>query len=480
MGKRWNDERAVGVILHISSLPGTAGIGNFGRAAYCFVDFLEAAGMRYWQVCPLGPTGYGDSPYQPIASFALNPYFIDYEALGILPPPESKSIDFGTWYSWLRKQIPFFGTTFYQKLESQESFQLFLKNNRFWLEDYAQFSALKFHFNGQAWHAWDQTFWDPKPSLPESLTPIVRGYLVLQYIAHEQWSALRQYAHEHQVQIIGDLPMFPGYDSADVWGHPEVFQLDRLRRPRYVAGVPPDYFSPTGQLWGNPVYDWSFLKKDHYRWWQQRLQRNFALFDVVRLDHFRGFDRFWKVPARAVDATRGTWTKAHGLEVLKPFMDRPMIAEDLGEMDASAEQLKKDLNLPGMSVLQFAFSQDPKNRYLPHHLERSQVLYLGTHDNDTLLGWYQHCGEATRDQVRQYFGIDDTQITWKLITEAYRSPCFLAILSVQDLLRLGSEARFNTPGTVENNWQWRMTDAQLKELINFAPELNTYRQRYDR
>ncbi|MDE6576275.1 MAG: 4-alpha-glucanotransferase [Opitutales bacterium] len=482
MGWQWNEERAAGVILHISSLPGSAGIGNFGETAYRFIDFLSSAGMHYWQVCPLGPTGYGDSPYQPIASFALNPYFIDYEAIGTAPPVSSNAavVNFCGWYQWLQEQIPFFGTTLYERIRKKETFQSFLKHHHYWLENYAKFAALKYHFNGQEWHQWDPIFWNKSCALPESLTSVFNGYLALQYTAHEQWFRLKKYANDHQVQIIGDLPMFPGYDSADVWANPQNFQLNRQRCPQYVAGVPPDYFSSTGQLWGNPVYDWAFLKSDHYRWWHQRLERNFELFDIVRLDHFRGLDRFWKIPANASDAIRGNWAKAHGTEVLRPFLNQPMIAEDLGDIDASAAQLKAKFRLPGMSVLQFAFSGDPKNHYLPHNLERHNVLYLGTHDNDTLLGWYQHCDEATRDQVRQYFGIDDTQLTWKWVTEAYRAPCFLAMLSVQDLLKLSSEARLNTPGTIGRNWQWRMTPEQFDQLIALTPELRTYQQRYDR
>jgi 4-alpha-glucanotransferase len=482
----WTKERAVGIVMHISCLPGGQGIGCFDESAYQFIDFLWEAGIKFWQVCPLTPTSYGDSPYQGLSSFALNPYFIDLKALGINNSLKNLANDvqrvpFGEIYYFFQKLLPEIRNVF-PKTERQ-------KLNHFrehtpWLKSYALFSALKKYFNEQSWIEWPQAYryYETIDSthLPQSVLDDMESYEILQYFADNQWRKLKQYATEKGIKIIGDIPMYPGYDSADVWSEPKNFQLDKNLKPLRIAGVPPDYFSENGQLWGNPIYDWDFLESNHYDWWCRRIQRNRGLFDVLRLDHFRGFDNFWSVPSDALTAKNGKWEKGPGVKLFRSLENIPFIAEDLGELDDSVPQLMQQLHFPGMKVLQFAFSRDPKNIYLPHYHHPFSVLYLGTHDNDTLLGWYYSLDESIRDQIRCYFGIDDCETSWKFLTEVYRSPCFLSMICVQDLLGLGSEARFNTPGTQCGNWQWRMTTAQFSELQNMAPQLKVYGLRYDR
>jgi 4-alpha-glucanotransferase len=327
---------------------------------------------------------------------------------------------------------------------------------------------LKKYYEGKPWTEWPKKYQEYEKinvtKLPSSIFDDVESYEILQYFANEQWQKLKQYAHEKDVRLIGDIPMYPRLDSADFWIEPKNFQLDKILKPLRISSVPPDYFKENGQLWGNPLYDWSFLEKNNYDWWQRRIERNGELFDVLRLDHFRGFDRFWSVPSNALTAKNGQWEQGPGEKLFHHFKDISFIAEDLGELDKSVPLLMQKLHFPGMKVLQFAFSNDGKNIYLPHHHHPFSVLYLGTHDNDTLLGWYHQLDEPLKDQIRRYFGIDDREITWKFLTEIYRSPCFLGMICVQDLLKLGSEGRFNTPGTECNNWQWRMTPTQFCEL----------------
>jgi 4-alpha-glucanotransferase len=343
---------------------------------------------------------------------------------------------------------------------------------------------LKKHFEGKSWIDWPQPYrqyikinWK---ALPQTVLEDIESFEILQYYADQQWQKLKRYAHKNDIQIMGDVPMYPGLDSADVWSNPANFQLDQNLKPLRVAGVPPDYFSKDGQLWGNPVYNWSFLEQNDYDWWRQRIGRNRELFDVLRLDHFRGFDRFWSVPSDASTAKKGRWEKGPGVKLFQHLGDVPFIAEDLGELDEGVLKLMQKLHFPGMKVLQFAFSGDPKNIYLPHHHHPCSVLYLGTHDNDTLKGWYNTLEEPIKDQIRRYFGIGDGEISWKFLTEIYRSPCFLSIICVQDLLQLNSEGRFNTPGTQCGNWQWRMTRGQFSELQSLAPQLRTYGLQYNR
>lgn len=483
----WRKKRAMGVMMHISCLPSEQGIGCFNQDAFTFIDFLANSGMRYWQICPLSPTTYGDSPYQGLSSFALNPYFIDFESLGIetlQKNTDETRVPFGELYDWFQKNLTTIHKGLTSRFGNEASFIQFLETQHDWLDAYALFAALKDSFNGAPWYQWPANYrrYEAIKKIPKSIAERKQTYQLLQFAAYQQWRKLKAYANKKKIQIIGDLPMFPGYDSADVWNSPRVFQLGNDLKPRYVAGVPPDYFSPEGQLWGNPVYDWSYLKSTKFDWWNRRIKQNLALYDVLRLDHFRGFDRYWCIPEGAPNAIDGEWEPAFGRSLLKKFVSEKFIAENLGVLDQETEQLRKDLGIPGMSVLQFAFSSDPSNSYLPHNLTQNNILYLGTHDNDTLLGWYQKLGDAEKNQIREYFGISDEQMRWKFLTEAYRSPCFLAILCVQDLLNLGSEARFNTPGTSDSkNWTWRLTREQLALLREReAPLLKAYKERYGR
>jgi 4-alpha-glucanotransferase len=489
MERSWTDQRAMGMGLHISCLPGGQGIGCFDENAYAFIDFLAAAGIKFWQVCPLAPTSYGDSPYQGTSAFALNPYFIDLKALGIDTNPGNSTGDethqhrvfFGEIYNFFQNLLPEIHKNFPQT--EQKKLQHFRENTP-WLRPYSLFSALKKHFGGKSWMEWPSAYRQYEKiaaaKLPEPVLIDAKGHEILQYFAQNQWGKLKQYAHENGVKIIGDIPIYPGLDSADVCSEPQNFKLDRLLNPLRIAGVPPDYFTENGQLWGNPVYDWDFLGKNHYDWWQRRIRRNRELFDVLRLDHFRGFDRFWTVSPDAPTAKEGKWEKGPGEALFRCFEGIPFIAEDLGELDESARNLMQKLDFPGMKVLQFAFSNDPKNLYLPHQHHPHSVLYLGTHDNDTLIGWYGGLSDSARDQIRRYFGIGDHEISWKFLTEIYRSPCFLGIICPQDLLELGSEGRFNAPGTSCGNWQWRMTPKQFLELQKMAPQLKSYAALYGR
>jgi 4-alpha-glucanotransferase len=480
----------MGVMMHISCLPSRQGIGCFNEMAFRFIDFLANSGISYWQFCPLNPTSYGDPPYQGTSAFAINPYFLDLETVGIknIPPNLSAQPDrvsFGELYKYFNDLLENFGPSWGKKFEKDAQFPEFQQTQAHWLRPYALFVSFKHFFNGEAWHLWPEEYKiyekiDTK-KLPDIVVKYCKYYEIMQYILHVQWQKIKHYAHQHHVKIIGDIPIYPGFDSADVWSEPKNFQLDKQLNPKEVAGVPPDYFSPEGQLWGNPVYDWKFLQQNQYSWWQRRIQRNGKLFDVLRLDHFRGFDRFWAVPAGAKNAINGKWETGPGKKLFEFFKNNEFIAEDLGDIDDNARQLQQSLNLPGMKVLQFAFSEDPKNIDLPHYHNQNTVLYLGTHDNDTLQGWYAKLDSKTKDQIRRYFGINDHEIGWKFLTEIYRSPCFLSIICVQDLLELGSEARFNTPGTQGNNWQWRMTEKQFTYLeTSIVEQLNTYKMLYDR
>jgi 4-alpha-glucanotransferase len=473
-------------MMHISCLPGGQGIGCFDEHAYQFIDFLGAAGIQFWQVCPLTPTGYGDSPYQGLSSFALNPYFVNLRELDIDISFENLNhhpdrVSFGEIYSLFQGIQGKISQNFPRS--ERDNLQHFRRSTP-WLRPYALFVALKQYFQGKAWSQW------PKPyreyakirgtQLPPSVLSAVESQEILQYLAHQQWQKLKHYAQEKGVKIIGDIPIYPGFDSADVWSEPKNFQLDGDLNPTRIAGVPPDYFSENGQLWGNPLYDWSFLGKNNYDWWRRRIARNGELFDVLRLDHFRGFERYWSVPQGAGTARNGRWEKGPGEKLFYFLGDKPFIAEDLGELDENVPILMEKLHFPGMKVLQFAFSNDAGNIYLPHYHKPFSVLYLGTHDNDTLLGWYGQLDPSTKDQIRRYFAIGDQDVSWKFLTEIYRSPCFLGIICVQDLLQLGSEGRFNTPGTEHNNWQWRMTESQFSTLKSRAAQLRDYGILYNR
>jgi len=479
-------ERAAGILLHPTSLPGSQGIGKLGRSARRFIDFLEAAGMRHWQMCPYGPTGYGDSPYQCFSAFAGNPYLIDIEPLaacGLVTPEELHTlarlrrdrVDYGALYERFWPILRAASRRYFDNpsiLQGYGDYADFKQRHADWLVPYAAFSALKDHFNGKPWFEWPDEYrsWPQYQSkkCPAAIAESQEATCFLQFLFFEQWAQLRAYAASKDVRLIGDVPIFVALDSADVWTHPEFLQLKKNGRPRAVAGVPPDYFSATGQLWGNPLYDWDRLKADGYSWWLRRLGANFQLYDSVRLDHFRGFADYWSIPADAPDARPGKWVPGPGLDffetVFAKLGDVHIIAEDLGEITPDVIELIEATGLPGMAVLQFAFGGDAANIHLPHQHRPNQAVYPGSHDNDTTLGWYQSAGAAAQDHFRRYLGVDGSVPQWDLLRAAYKSPARLAIIPMQDLLNLGSEARMNFPGKAQGNWQWRFQEDALDTL----------------
>lgn len=473
-------ERSCGILMHISSLPGPYGIGTFGKAAYAFADFLARAGQRYWQVLPLGPTGYGDSPYQCASTFAGNPYFIDLDLLiedGLLLPGEAAAdwgsdpaqVDYGRVYAArsgvLRRA---FARGFARDGAQVAAFR---QQQRDWLEGYALFAALKEHFGMRPFDEWEEDIRlhreEAVARYREMLREQIDFHVYVQYLFYRQWDALRAYLAQKGVRVIGDLPIYVPYDSADVWENPGLFRLDAARRPLEVAGVPPDYFSADGQLWGNPLYDWNAMAQDGYRWWIARLRAAARLYDVVRLDHFRGLDSYWAVPFGEASARCGVWRQGPGMALLSAVQAAlpglSVIAEDLGYLSDGARRLLEESGYPGMRVLQFGFeSRDGASRDLPHNHPVHSVAYIGTHDNMTAMQWI---ADTAPEQVA--FAVDYLNLTERegyaagLIRGLYASPAALAIVQMQDLLGLGAGARMNRPATSEGNWRWRMTGEQF-------------------
>lgn len=484
----WLRGRSAGVLMHPTSLPGDQGIGVLDHAVDAWLAFLADAGIRYWQICPLGPTGYGDSPYQCFSAFAGNPYLIDLRALvdaGLLTEPDiaplralpRDRVDYGwlfvtKWPALLRAYDRFVAGN--RQTQLYGDFEAFRATHREWLEPYALFLALKDHFKGAAWWTWpaEVRFFAGARSAAvaqeASIVARAEAHAFFQYLFFGQWRSVRARARHRGIEIIGDAPIFVARDSADVWANPELFQLDPEGPPRFVAGVPPDYFSADGQLWGNPLYDWPAHAADGYLWWLRRLRSNFELYDVVRIDHFRGFDTYWSVPGAAETAKVGSWKEGPGLDFFRAVKaalpDSRLIAEDLGDLLPSVLKLRDATGLPGMTVLQFAFGGGSDNLYLPHNTQPNSVVYPGTHDNDTTLGWYRSVDEKTRDHVRRYFRISAQEVGWDFIRAGYEAVARLAVFPVGDLMNLGSEGRFNTPGRPDGNWQWRYSSSQLEKL----------------
>ncbi|MDR2863397.1 MAG: 4-alpha-glucanotransferase [Puniceicoccales bacterium] len=481
--------RHAGILLHPTSLPSAQGIGTLGRGAFAFVDWIADCGLGWWQMCPLGPTGYGDSPYQCFSAFAGNPYLIDLEALvaaglldadALLPlrklSPER--VEFG--FLWEHFH-PVMAAAWREAKKTPARLEVFGDIGEFrrkqaeWLEDYALFTALKKHFGGVSWHEWPESARDHaravKTHWPKAVSDDAEAVVFQQFIFFSQWGKLRDRARVRGVRIIGDAPIFVARDSADVWANPQFFQLNPEGTPAFVAGVPPDYFSPDGQLWGNPLYNWEALKRDGYRWWLRRLAADLRLADAVRVDHFRAFYDYWQIPGGAAHARKGKWEKGPGLDFFRKVRatlgDVALIAEDLGDLSPGVHTLRQASGLPGMAVLQFAFGSDAANLYLPHNHVRDCVVYSGTHDNDTTCGWYASAPESVRDQFRQYLGSSGEAPHWDLIRAAFTSPAALAVIPFQDVLGLGSNARFNTPGTMSGNWRWRVTQRELEHARTF-------------
>jgi 4-alpha-glucanotransferase len=491
----WLRDRAAGVLLHPTSLPGAHGVGSLGAEARQFVEFLVKAGFSTWQVCPLGPTGYGNSPYASFSAFALNPYLIDIPLLasaGWMPAGADAPlralpghrVDFGGLYE---RKWPVLRAAFRRWVELGRpahpewgDYAAFAARHEAWLPAFSTFLALKESRGGQPWWDWPAHLrsWAGAAGSAEAaaVSEGVEFHGFLQFVAFGQWLALRGFCNRSGVELIGDIPLFVALDSADVWTAPGLFQLDRrTARPTAVAGVPPDYFSADGQLWGNPLYDWKAMARDGYAWWLERLALNFTLCDVVRIDHFRGFESYWSVPAGASTARAGTWVPGPGMKffnaVEKRFPGAKLIAEDLGDLTEAVHRLRQDTALPGMAILQFAFGGDASNLYLPHNHEQNCVVYPGTHDNPTTREWYDGAGDKARDHVRRYLRVNGAEIAWDLVRASYASPARLAVLAMQDIPSLGAEARFNTPGRADGNWEWRLVPGQLER---FSRESSTY------
>ena len=468
--------RSSGILMHITSLPGPYGVGTMGKQAFDFVDFLQAAGQKYWQILPLTPTGYGDSPYQSCSTYAGNHYLIDLPKLveeGLLEYSEIDSIDWG----WQADRVDF-GILYqnrlnvlrlaYGRFRDREDFQTFCNENKSWLPDFALFMALKEKFNGQPWYAWEEDLKlrrrEAIAQVTEQLQEQIRFYCFVQYIFDKQWRALRDYAHQKDVRIIGDVPIYVPYDSADVWSNPKWFQLDEHMTPTAVAGCPPDAFSEDGQLWGNPLYRWDLLKEDGYKWWIDRLGAAGKLYDVVRLDHFRGFEAYWSVPFGDTTAKNGKWIKGPGLDFMNTVKEKlphiSLIAEDLGFLTQEVLDLRDDSGFPGMKVLEFAFDSREPSEYLPHTYPANSVCYTGTHDNMTMRQWFETATEDAVAYATEYMRLSEQEgMVWGVIRTAMSSVSDLCVIQMQDLLNLGGEARMNFPGTLTNaNWTWRAWD----------------------
>lgn len=482
--------RTSGILMPVFSLPSPYGIGTFGRHAYHFVDFLEKAGQRYWQVLPLGPTTYGDSPYQSFSSYAGNPYFIDLEQLiqdGLLTAEEVAACDFGSdqaavdYGKLYENRLPILRTAF-QRFCPDEGYTRFCTDNAAWLDDYALFMALKNAHGGRSWAEWDDSLRLRDQAALTNAREIYADELALyrfiQYEFSTQWTALKDYANAHGVYVIGDIPIYVAYDSADVWAEPSQFLLNKRARPELVAGVPPDAFSEDGQLWGNPLYNWPAMKKDGYTWWKRRLQHALTLYDVVRIDHFRGFESFFAIPAGDETAKNGRWIKGPGAalfkELKRTFGELPIIAENLGFLTPAVYKMLAATGFPGMKVLQFAFDSREENDYLPHNYDRNCVVYTGTHDNDTILGWTQTAAPADVEQARRYLHVNESEgFNWAMMRAALASVADTAILMMPDLIGLGSEARINTPSTLGNNWQWRVAENCINDWLAGIVRENT-------
>jgi 4-alpha-glucanotransferase len=490
-------ERASGILLHPTSLPGPYGIGDLGPAAYHWIDWLAGTGCKLWQVLPLGPTGYGDSPYQCFSAFAGNPYMVSPDLLleqGLLkqddlagmPEWNPHRVDFGILYRWkpalLEKAFRrFVADPGGLRLE----FDAFCADNVSWLDDYALFMAIKETHGGGAWGSWPTELRRRVPAALKAarkeLNELILRVKFDQFLFFRQWFALRDYAHRKGLRIVGDIPIFVAYDSSDAWSHPDLFFLGEDGLPTVVAGVPPDYFSPTGQLWGNPLYRWDVHKKTGYAWWLARFQAVLKTVDILRVDHFRGFAGYWEIPGDARTAERGRWVPGPGADffdaIREKLGDLPIIAEDLGEITPDVVALRDQFGLPGMKILQFAFS-GPDNPFLPHHYVPNCVAYTGTHDNDTSRGWYEAVPEHEKDFARRYLRVDGSDIAGDLIRAVWASVAVFALTPMQDLLGLGTEARMNYPSKLGGNWEWRLMEAVLSdELQGRLRELNWLYQR---
>lgn len=486
--------RSAGILLHPTSLPGPYGIGDLGDGAYGWVDFLYSTNCSLWQILPLGPTGFGDSPYQCFSAMAGNPYLISPDILlkdGLLhsddlvnlPEFLDHEVDFG-------KAIPFklgiLDRSFHQfqhsaPKEIKIEFEEFFSDQEEWLDDYALFMAIKEANGGVQWTKWESGLRNRVPSAlktaREKLNIAIQRQVYRQFLFFKQWKELKGYANGKGITIIGDAPIFVSHDSVDVWVNRDLFFLDESGEPAYVAGVPPDYFSPTGQLWGNPLYNWDNHKRTGYKWWVARLKNVLSLVDIIRLDHFRGFAGYWEIPGNAKTAEKGRWVKAPGINFFKSIQQElgglPIIAEDLGVITPDVEYIRDHFDLPGMKILQFAFEGKPSDPFLPHNYRWNCVVYTGTHDNDTAAGWFERVDESAKKFCCNYLNCDGSEIAMDMVRACWGSVAVFSIAPMQDFLGLGNEARMNYPGNPSGNWRWRITtDLEDEQLVEKIRNLN--------
>ncbi len=488
------NRRSNGILLHPTSLSGKYGIGTFGKEAIQFIDFMIESGIKVWQILPLGHTGFGNSPYQCFSAYAGNPLLIDFEQLldiDFLSKDDLKihasyfrdgnTVDFDVVN---KLKIPLLRKA-YQSLtidnSTKEEYQLFCQKNAFWLNDYALFMSLKEHFEDKPWFEWTENLRKREVETLNfyqlKLTFEIGFYKFCQYIFSIQWLKIKKQANQFGIKIMGDIPIYVSQDSSDVWAHPSYFMLDEELKPTFVAGVPPDYFSETGQFWGNPVYNWNVLKKDNFRWWVERIKFHFELFDMVRIDHFRGFSAFWSIPANELTAINGKWLDAPGMDFFKQIEEKlgklEIIAEDLGVITPEVEELRETFDFPGMKILQFAFSKSEENPYLPHNYSKNCVVYTGTHDNDTTKAWLAEAPTEEIEKAIDYMNSDGENPVWDMIRLAWSSVANMAIAPAQDFLELDSENRMNTPGTTKGNWKWKLHQNELTdELAQKIKKLN--------
>ncbi len=473
--------RSCGILMHITSLPSPYGIGTLGTETERFADWLKQAGQKYWQVLPIGPTGYGDSPYQPFSSFAGNPLLIDLDDLvanGMLARHKCEEADFGddpsyVDYAKVNNAKTLLLKEAFKSFNEDNNFKEFAEKENFWLEDYALFTALKGKYDQKPWSTWDEDIRRREPKALEKckkeLSKEIKFVKFVQYMFFTQWDKFHRYCAKNDIKIIGDIPIYVSPDCSDVWANPELFELDGDLNPKRVAGVPPDYFSATGQLWGNPLYDWKAMKKDGYKWWLQRIQKSTEIYDMLRIDHFRAFDTYYAIPFGAPTAEHGVWENGPGMDlfdtVKEKLGDANIIAEDLGDIFDSVKKLLKDSGFPGMKVLQFGFNPEYNDsEFLPHNYPENVCAYTGTHDNATVMEWYRDADENTRAMAKRYLkpGLFE-RMNMCFIRAVYASPARLAIVPMQDVIGLGKEARMNVPSTVGGNWMWRMKQSELTE-----------------
>ncbi len=480
-------ERKSGIICHITSLPGKYGIGTLSKSAYKFVDFLIQTKQKLWQILPLGPTGYGDSPYQCFSAYAGNPLLISLEELqaeGWLsaedfagePVFDAKRIDFGEVINFRNPLLRKAFANFNEKATNVDKikFRNFCSRNEKWLNDFALFMSLKAHFDGKPWVEWETGIRlrekDAINYYTHELIHELDFQKFAQFLFFKQWLEVKSYANNNGVQIIGDIPIYIAADSADAWTNSQFFFFSNDRKPIEVAGVPPDYFSETGQLWGNPIFNWEKLSETGFEWWIDRIKANLLLYNIIRIDHFRGFEAYWSVPFGEATAVNGQWVKAPGTDLYRTIREKlgniDIIAEDLGVITPEVEELRDSFGLPGMKVLQFSDYGKNTDEYIPHNFPINCVVYTGTHDNDTTVSWYNNASDADKQKINTYYNVDGSQIHWTLIRAAWSSVGYIAIAPLQDVLGLGGESRMNMPGAASGNWGWRFEEGDLCKVID--------------